>query len=167
MSNLQLDAQWIRGEISRLFEACPELAEDDDLRLDMIEGETGALEFISRALSQRLEAVTMEKAIAARMADMGERKARYGRKADVLKGLIQSVMQRADIHKLELPEATLSLTKPRASVEVLNVDDLPQGFFKVERKADKAAIKKSLEAGEAVPGAELAFGSPGLNVRTK
>lgn len=167
MSNVHLDARFLKTEIARLLEAYPELAEDEQLRADTLEGETNVVPFISHILSQRQDAVSMQEAIAARIGELSERRDRYGRRADALKSLIQSVMDAAGLSKLELPEATLSITKPRTSVEVLDVTELPQGYFKLERKADKAAIKKSLEAGEQIPGAELVFGEPSLTVRTK
>jgi hypothetical protein len=162
-----MDAQFIRVEISRLVDANPELAEDGDLRLDMIEGETDALRFIGKALSARQEAVSMQEAIKARVADLSERAARYGRKADAMKRLIKSVMQSADLDKLELPEATLSIAKPRSSVEVTDLDALPQGYFRLKKEADKTAIKKAIEAGEEIPGAVLSLGDESLMVRTK
>lgn len=166
-TNLYMNAQYIRAEISRLIDANPELAEDDDLRADMIEGETDAVEFIGKALAARQEAVSIQKAIMSRIADLAERAARYDRKAGAMKALIRSVMRSADIDRLELPEATLSISKGRTSVDVTDLDALPQGYFKIERKADKTAIKQAIEAGNEIPGAQLVMGDESLTVRTK
>jgi hypothetical protein len=162
-----MDAQFLRAEIARLIDANPELSEDGDLRIDMIEGETTAVEFIGRALSGRQEAVSMQEAIKARIADLSERAARYGRRADAMKALIKSVMGAAGLDRLELPEATLSIAKPRASVDVTDLDALPQGYFRLKKEADKTAIKKAIETGEEIPGAVLVLGDESLIVRTK
>lgn len=109
----------------------------------------------------------MVTAISLRIGDLAERKARYQRKADAMKALIQSIMESAGLHKLALPEATLSILSGRTSVNVTDVNELPQGFYSTERKADKKALKSALEKGEAIPGAELVMGEDTLTVRVK
>ncbi len=165
--NLYLDAQFVKAEIAKLIEAYPELAEDETLRADMIEAETGADKIIEKAFEERQHAEMMAGAIKSRELVMAERRGRYERKSEAMKRLIRSVMQAADLDKLTLTEATISITKPRASVNVLDVDELPQGFYRVKREADKTALKSALEKGETVPGAELALGEPGIAFRTK
>lgn len=167
MNALYLDAQFVKAEIAKLIEAFPDLAEDETLRADMIEGETNAARIIERLLSAKLDDDTMAAAAKERQDDIATRRERFERASEAKKSLIRSIMKAAKLDKLTLPEATLSITKPSRSVGIENVDDLPQGYFRVERKADKAAIKKSLEAGEEVPGAFLVLGSEGLTIRTK
>lgn len=167
MSNLYLDAQFVRAEIGKLIEAYPDLAEDETLRADMVEGETDATRIIERALSERQEAETMAGAIKAREVDLAARRGRFERKSDAMRSLIRSVMQAASLDKLTLTEASLSIAKGRRSVNVVNVDDLPQGFFKTVRQADKTAIKSALERGDAIPGAEMVTGDEVLTIRTK
>jgi hypothetical protein len=84
-----------------------------------------------------------------------------------MRGLIKAVMQAAKLDKVQLTEATLSITKPRQSVNVTDLEALPQGFYRLKREADKAALKTALEQGETIPGAELRFGDASLMVRTK
>lgn len=167
MSYLQADAASVKAQITNLLAAYPELAEDDDLRADMFEGETALDKIVGRCLSERQEAETMAAAVKGRIADLNERMKRYERKSAAMKTLILDMMSAADLPKLELVEATLSLRDPVPSVNVIDVEELPQGFFKVEKRADKTAIKKSILAGEPVPGAELVLGECGLAIRTK
>lgn len=164
---LYVDAQNVRAEIATLLEAYPELAEDEELRLDMLEGETDLREIVSRALDVRQEAETMSAAIKLRIADLGTRKARYDKRGEAMKRLIKSIMQTAQQDKLALPDASLSITKPRESVNVIDLDALPQGYFKIERKADRTAIKEAIQSGETIPAAELALGESGLTIRVK
>jgi hypothetical protein len=167
VNNLYLDAQFVKAEIAKLIEAYPELSEDETLRTDMIEAETDAHRLIERAFEERQSAETMAGAIKAREIAMAERRGRCERKSDAMKRLIRSVMKAANLDKLTLTEATISITKPRTSVNVTALDELPQGFFKLTRQADKTALKSALEKGETVPGAELAQGEPGITFRTK
>lgn len=164
---LYLDAQFVKSEVAKLIEAYPDLAEDDTLRADVIEGETNAYRVLERALAERQEAETMAGAIKAREVDLSERRGRFERKSEAMRWLIKSIMRAAKLDKATLTEASLTITKPRTSVEVLNVDDLPQGYFKTVRQADKTAIKSALEKGDQIPGAELVTGDSGLTIRTK
>ncbi len=164
---LYLDAAFVKAEIGKLLAEYPELEEDDALRADAIEGETDAHKLISRALEQRQEAETMAGAIKAREVDLSARRSRFERKSEAMKSLIRNVMQAAKLQKLALPQATLSITSPRQTVGIEDLEQLPQGYFKTIRQADKTAIKSALEAGEQIPGAYLVTGSAGLMVRTK
>lgn len=164
---LAVDAAAVRAEVARLLERFPELAEDGDLALDTFEGETDLFSVITRAVNERADADTMAGAIRQRISDLSERKARFDRKADAMKSLIQGLMDATGQEKITLPEATIFVTKPRESVNVTDVDALPQGFYSVSRTADKTALKAALMAGETIPGAELQIGLAGLTIRTK
>lgn len=166
-TNLYMDAQFIRAEIDALLDAYPELTQDEELLLGMLEGETDTIRLVEAIISQRQRALSMQEAIKSRIADLSERASRYGRKEQAMKSLALSIMKAAGLSKLELPEATLSITKPRTSVDVIDVDALPQGYFRLKKEADKTAIKKAFEAGEPVPGATLVTGEAGLTVRTR
>jgi len=164
---LHLDAEFVKAEIAKLIEAYPELAEDESLRLDMIEAETSAHRIIERALDQRQEAEMMAGAVKAREDDMAARRGRFERKSEAMRTLICHVMKAARIDRIPLPTASLFITKPRMSVGISSLDDLPQGFFRVKREPNKDAIKQALEAGQEVPGAFSVLGTEGLMIRTK
>lgn len=164
---LHIDAVSVQNAISDLSAQFPELVEDDDLRADMFEGETNLHEIVSRALDERQSAMEMVTGIKDRASNLSSRKARYERKADAMKSLIKRLMGAADLPKLELPEATISVTKGRVSVDVVDADQLPQGFYAIQRKPDSKAIKAAIEGGDDIPGAKLVTGDSGLTIRTK
>lgn len=167
MSFLQVDIAAFKAHWAGLLEAYPELVEDDELRADMLEGETELHALVKRLLKIRLDASAMATAIKAIKQDNADRQARFERKADGASALLKSLLIAADVDKVMLPEATVSITKPRTKVNVIDVNELPQGFYAIERKPKSQEIKAALEAGEKVPGAELALGDEGLMVRTK
>jgi len=164
---LYIDAQEVRNAVTLLADSYPELMEDGDLRGDMFEGETDLHAIIQRAINERFEAEEMVAGIKAREANLSARKARFMLKSDAMKKLIKSLMDTAQLPKIELPEATCSITKGRERAEVLDVNELPQGYYAVERKADKKAILDALKNGEEIPGAELVTGDSELTIRTK
>jgi hypothetical protein len=166
-NNLYLDGQVVKAEVAKLLATLPELAEDEALKLSMIEGETDALKVISKALEQRQEAEMMIGGVKARIIELTARQGRYERLSASMKLLIRNIMRAAGLNTLALPEASLSLTKARESVSILNIDELPQGTFKLVRVPDKKAIGELLAAGEQIPGAGLVLGETGLTIRVK
>lgn len=161
------DAEHVKTSIRALFAKFPELEGDEDFRIDVLEGETDLYSIVSKAVSERAEASTFASAIKERENDLASRRARYEQRADAFKSLIKDLMNVAQVEKITLPEATISTLKGRASVEVEDIDALPQGYFKVEKKADKTAIKAAIDAGEAIPGASIVTGEPSITIRVK
>ena len=164
---LYLDAAFVKAEIAKLIEANPELAEDESLRADMIDGETNATRIIERALAEQQGAEMMVGAVKAREIDLAARRGRYERKSEAMRSLIKSIMRAANLDRITLTEASLSLTKARQTVGIEDLDQLPQGYFKTTRQADKAAIKAAFDRGEEIPGTFLVTGDMGLTIRTK
>lgn len=164
---LYLDAAFVKAEIAKLISANPELADDEALREDMIAGETNATRIIERALEEQQDAEMMVGAIKAREIDIAARRGRYERKSEAMRSLIKSIMRAANLDKVTLTEASLSLTKARQTVGIEDLDQLPQGYFKTTRQADKAAIKSAFDRGEEIPGAFIVTGDMGLTIRTK
>lgn len=165
--NVQVDAQFVKAQIARLLTEYPELVEDEALRADVLEGATSIDRLIKAALSERQEAEMMAAALKEREAALYARRGRFERKSEAMKRLIKSVMRAADLAKMTLPEATLSITAARQKVNVLDVSELPQGYYRMKREADMAALKSALERGEQIPGAEMVNGEEGLMIRSK
>lgn len=164
---LYLDARVVKAEIAKLIETHPELADDPELRADAVEGETDAYRIIDRAVSQALEAEAMAEGLGLRMKDMSTRAGRFFAKAEAMRALVKNIMKAANLPRLTLPEASISLLAPKQSVGIEDLDELPQGYFKTVRQADKTAIKQALESGQTVPGAFLVLGSEGLRIQPK
>ena len=164
---LYVDAQAVKAHIADLLAVYPELLEDETLRLDVLEGETDLFRIITKALNERFEAESMANAIKERVSDLNSRGDRFKRKSEAMKKLIKALMDAADQDKITLPEATLSVTAPRTTVNIIDLAQLPQGYVRIERIADKKAIGEALKAGNEIPGAELALGEEGLTIRPK
>ena len=164
---IALDAAEVTRQIDRLIADYPEIEEDQSLRADMLEGSTQINDVILRALDHMSEADMMVNAIADRCAQQQDRQKRYQNRSDAMRGLIKGLMIHANLKSLPLPEATLTLSKGRETVNIVNADELPQGYVKTVRQPDNKAIGDALKLGEEIPGAELQTGKPGLTVRRK
>lgn len=164
---IKLDASEVTRQIDALIAAYPELAEDESLRADMVEGETGLDQVISRALDHMAEADMMVNAISERCSQQQERQKRYERRSDAMRGLIKDLMIHANLKSIPLPEATLTLSRGRETVNVFSAGDLPQGYTRLTVAPDRKAIADAIKGGTDIPGAELVMGEPGLTVRRK
>lgn len=165
---IKIDAEFVSKQIDRLMsEYAEEFEGDDALREDMLLGSTNIDEVISRALGHVFEAETMVEAIKTRLGFMGERKSRIERRAEGMRGLILALMTKANIRSLPLPEATITVSAGRVSVEVTDEASLPRQLGKSTWAPDKKAIGAQLIAGVDVPGAALKSGKDTLRVNRK
>lgn len=164
---LALDVKHLEREINSLLDAYPELAEDDELRADMLEGSTDIEAIVRRIVRRRNEAKANVAGIKVVMDEWAERKARFQRQGDVANAILKRVLSMAGTNKITLPEATVSITKPRETVEITDLEALPQGYFKTIRQADKTAIGEALKAGETIPGAAMTLGEAGVTIRSR
>ena len=157
-SYIALDIAEVTRQIDRLIADYPELLEDEALREDMISGSTNLDQVVSRALDHALEAEAMAEAIKARMGFMGDRKARYDRRAEAMRSLILGVMKSANLPKIALPEASISISAGRDSVVITDETALPTQLGTTKWSPDKKAIAEQIKAGVDVPGADIQTG---------
>lgn len=77
---------------------------------------------------------------------------------------VQDVMERLGLKKLEGRTATFSLRAVPASVLILDEAEVPEEFKRttVTVSVDKKAIKKAIDEGRDVPGADLSMGKQTL-----
>jgi Siphovirus Gp157 len=163
---LHNDITYLKSLIEELKINHPELADDDDLRADVFEGETDLHSVLERLVSAAIEADTWAGAVKTRCDELMERQKRFSDKNDVIRNLILSIMERANLPKIQLVEATLSMRKIAPSPIVTDIDLLPDNCVKIERRADMAAIKAAIEVGE-VLGVVMSNGKTSLTIRIK
>jgi hypothetical protein len=165
---MRIDPNIIRQQIANLLISNPELAEDEILRADMIEGETEAFEFLRRVERERQSAASLAGAIASNVAELGIRQERFERREKSMRALMMKIMDAADIRKAELPEATLSIRNGQQKL-VGDAEPLSVGadFRRVKYELDRNAIKEALKAGAIVTGFTLSNAEPTLSIRTK
>lgn len=164
---LAMDAAEVARHVEALIADFPELADDEALRADMVEGSTELHSVVSRAMRVRTDARAMLNGLKIVKADLLERTSRMLRREEAMSVIIKRLMDAAGVSSLTLPEATLTMSRGRESVGVTDLEALPQGFFVIERKADKDALYKAIKAGSDIPGATIVRATPSLVVRTK
>jgi len=87
-------------------------------------------------------------------------KKRFERAAERLESYVRDAMDVAQVRKLEGETSALAIQQNPAAVFITSFEDVPAGYkvVKTEISIDKAAVKKAIQSGVAVPGAELVRG---------
>lgn len=133
-----------------------------------IEGETSLKEAISAAVDRILELDAHEEAIAAQIATLQVRRERFEHQSDRIKAAVHVAMGQAELRKLELPQATLSVRAVPPKAEITDESMLPSRFWKSSAPTlDRKLLLETLKSGESVPGAVLSNGSETLSLRSR
>lgn len=145
--------------------------DDEDLLLDTIEGETDALEAVSKVLRWIGFDNAKSDGIKGYIDDLTARKRRYDERVKANRQALAKFMAEFGLTKIERPEATLSYRQGSQSIGYAADFDatlLPTEMQKVSVEADKAKVKQAvLFDGQDLPGVYMTNGEPVLTVRVK
>ena len=130
------------GEVIDNSETVSALMQEIDIEID---DKLDGIEYVKR------EFKAVEQSLADEIKRLQQRKAMMARKQEQLKQLQDFILSG---EKRKTDKFTFYYSRSE-SVNIYDESEVPSEFFKFEPKLDKSAIKKSLTAGEEVPGAEL------------
>jgi chaperonin cofactor prefoldin len=145
-------------ELSDAITALSEMEEDQAV-IDTLEGlemefndKAQNIVLYERDINGKIEAIDSE------LKRLQTRNRTLKNRIDSMKEYLRDNMERTGISKIECPLFTISCVKGRDKAEVLDETLLPDDCVRVKTsiEADKTEILKKLQAGEDVPGAELA-----------
>lgn len=143
------------------------IGDDEQAAADAIEGETNLVEAISGAVERISELNTMVEAVKAREENLKERRKRFERQIELLRTAVATAMEQAELKRLELPHATITVKNLGQQVTVINEADIPSEFWKrADPKLDKRALLAALKQGP-VPGATLSNGGTTIQITTE
>jgi len=163
-----LDPRDVRQQVENLKIVHPELLEDDESWLASLESETDFTDLLTNIVERIDDTKAMVVGTKDRFEELKARKDRFEHRIEMLRGLLFNLMQAADVAKVELPIATLSLRAGQQ--QLIGEPDpffLPEHFRKTVVTADRTKIKEALKAGESVEGCELSNSPPSLSIRVK
>ena len=144
-------------------------ADDEQAITDALEGETDALDAVSRTLRYIAEQQGYSAGLTVILTQFEDRRSRYEARIKGARVALASFMEASGLTTLERPEATVGLRKGAKSViktADFNADALPKSMQRIKVEANIPAIKAALEAGETVPGATLSNAAPILTIRS-
>jgi hypothetical protein len=165
---VQLNPTAIRQQIENLKLIHPELQEDDESWQMSLESETDLHDLLTNIVHKIDDAKALVIGTRDRFEELKARKERFEHRIDALRDLAFKLMQSADISKIELPEATLSIRNGQQQL-VGDADPkaLPDEFCKISRDLNKTAIKDALKAGKEILGFQLSNAQPTISIRVK
>lgn len=165
---MQLNPDVIKRQIENLKVSYPDLAGDDESWQMSLESETDLAELLTNVVRRIDDAKALVVGTKDRFEELEQRKARFEHRIDALRQLAFKLMQSAEVTKLELPIATLSIRNGAQQIIGENKPEhLPDDLCKVSRAIDRTKVKEALKAGQHVPGFSLSNAEPSLSIRVK
>lgn len=164
---MRLDPAIIKHQVDGLLAMYPELAEDEILLVDMLEGSTDLVEFVRMLERRRQEAAALTEAVAMNIDALGARRQRFERREQGIRDLMFKMLQLSHLKKLEMPEATVSVRAGVPKVLVTDEAALPDEYCRIKREPDRAKIKQALSEFKPVPGATLSNAEDTFAIRVK
>lgn len=142
------------------------VADDEDAKQDAIEGETNFKEAATHAVARLAEIEALSDAIKAQRANLSDRLSRLEQQSENIRAAIQAAMATAELAKLELAQATITLKAVPPKAVVVSEADVPSEFWKrADPKLDLKALLAALKDKRVVPGAELSNGGQTVQFR--
>jgi len=106
---MQLDPNLVRLQVENLKIIHPEILTDDEAWLATLESETDFREILTTIVRRIEDTKALAIGTKDRLEELKSRKDRFEHRVDTLRELAFKIMQAAELAKVELPEATLSL----------------------------------------------------------
>ena len=139
---------------------------DENAVQDAIEGETNLKELAGEAVERIATLNGFSKSIDDQIANLMKRRDRFENQSALIKTALSAAMTTAEIDRLELPNATLSVKALAAKAIITDEAMIPSKFWKPsDPKLDRKAVLDALKSGDAVSGAALSNGGFTLQIR--
>ena len=162
--SLQIQGEAARSLLANIRDV---IGDDDEMIVTAVEGETSLIEAISAGVDRIAELEAHCEALDTHAKAITERRSRFEAQASRIKAAIHVAMGQAELRKLELPQATLSVRAVQPKVDVIDESSIPAKFWKPqEPKLDRRAVLDALKSKERVPGAMLSNGGETLAIKS-
>ena len=155
------------GLITLVAEQLDDHKNDLEAFWDTLDGETDILDFVGVLLERLLETESQIDAIDLLIDKYTKRKSGLAKRKDDIKNSLHKVMKWTGQKKIPHAIATISERKGVDVVNITNVKAIPSQLCKVTVTPDKTEIKKQLQAGVKIDGAEIVQTSETISIRMK
>lgn len=166
MANPILAAEDVAREINALLADYPQLADDEELFRDTLEGNTRFNEIMDRLLSEMRDNESLAEAAAQRIGKIRERQTRLTHRVQFYRGLMHRLLTLTGLKSVALVEAKVSVCKSQDKVIIIDESAITDEYLIIKKEPNKTAIKKALKEGKSVPGATLSNGGETIMVRS-
>lgn len=126
-----------------------QVGEDEQLMLDMLEGETDLFGCVARLLNGIEREEGDRAALTDQMDSRKQRRDRCDVRIQARRNAIAMLMETARVEKLPLPEATVSYRLTSPKIEINDPAAVPEEWTEVKRVPAKARINEAFAVGDA------------------
>ena len=155
------------GLVTLVAEQLEDHKDDLDAFWDTLDGETDVLDFVGTLLERLIETDCQIDSVNMLIDKYIQRKNGLNKRKQDLKQSLLKVMLWTKTKKIPHAIATVSKKKGMQVVNITKVEDIPSQLCKVTVTPDKTEIKKQLQAGVKIDGAELVQTSETISIRMK
>lgn len=166
MVDVKLSVEDVAREIGSLLLEYPQLADDEELLRDTLEGETRFNEVMDRLLQEMRDNETLAEAISQRIGKLRERQTRMTHRMNFYRGLMHRLLTLTGIKSVALPEAKIFVVKSPDKLIVVDESAIPDEYMKITKEPNKAAIRNAIKSGKYINGVTLSNGGQTIAVRT-
>lgn len=163
-SRLKFQINDLENAIRNVKAAYPELTEDEEFLLDVLEGETSLHDVVGKLVDGAREQKAMQDAVGDMIETLRGRQGAWKVREAATRNLILRLLQVAGVRKVTIPQATVSIAAARKTVVIIDETQLPEEAFVVEKRVSKTKLKSLLEEGD-VTGAAFSNGGETLTIR--
>jgi Siphovirus Gp157 len=164
---LRINDAIIKQQLERLKLEFPDLIEDLDAWELSVESETDMVTFMRSLERQRQDTAGRVVGLEQTIDNLMARKERFQRNDAAMRSMMLGLLQNAQLRKMELPEATISVRHGVPRVVITDEADLPGEYWRIKKEPDKIKIKQALESAAAVPGASLSNSPDTITIRIR
>jgi hypothetical protein len=155
---------------ARLLEADPDIERDNALYIDCMDGESDAIDYMRQLGRAYLDRKAFKEAIGIRIANMKVRYEREERQEVLCKGVLQTLMDVAQIPKIPDTDfyAGFYDGHPKVNEDIdEHIDKLPERYVVTKRSVNKALLLEDLKKGVKVEHAYITNGAEIFTIRGK
>ena len=165
MANPILAAEDVTREINALLAEYPQLADDEELMRDTLEGNTRFNEIMDRLLGEMRDNENLAEAAAQRIGKIRERQTRLTHRAQFYRSLMHRLLVLTGLKSVALAEAKISVVNAPEKVIITDEGAILDEYMRITKEPNKTAIKNALKSGKYVAGAALSNGGTTISVR--
>lgn len=164
VAKIEIETAAARAMLAAIAET---IGDDDQARVDAVEGETSLLEAFDKALARMGELDAMRIGLEAYAKALGDRISRLEAADGRLRSALFSAMNATGLRKIERPLATLSV-RPGTPAVVIDAEYMIPVQHRRWKgwEIDRTSIRAAIKSGTQVPGAHLSEAGTTLQVRT-
>ena len=155
--------------MSALMAAQARLAQDgayDDDKLALIQAEKDVDVLLAKAVRAAQHARSMADAAKERIEALKVRQIRYSKREEAMRGAVFAAMDALGRRKLELPDATVTISPGPASGYVEDEELIPETYKVTTTTIDKAKLNADAKDGLVIPGYSYGNGMAKLTIRS-